>query len=64
MILSGPEGNSIMLKKKIELSGEIGDIQHLSLTSRSTSQSLELALCTEKGLYFYTLKLSQFGRSM
>jgi hypothetical protein len=46
MILSGPERNSIMLKKKIELSEEIGDIKHLSLTSRSTDKCLELALCT------------------
>ena len=67
IILSGPADKSIRLIKKMNL--EVNEIEDLTITSvlitsRSTAQMLDLALCTSNGLFFATLEFQMLGRSM
>lgn len=49
--------------KRLKITDFEHDISQVSLTSRSTGNQLDLALSTEKGLFFATLAFSTIGRA-
>jgi hypothetical protein len=58
VIFIGISRNSIQLVKKMNLNCE--GIKNFVITSQSTENFLDLALCTEQGLKFVTVK-NAFG---
>ena len=63
-VLSGPQNKSISLISKVQIPNFNEDIWGLMHTNRCTDESLDLAVSTEKGLFFVTLAFKQMGRKV
>ena len=62
-VINGLQNNSIKLVKKLKITDMDHDIRQVSVTSRTNGNQLDLAISTDKGLFFASLAFSTIGRA-